>query len=216
MSLIVSASAGGTIEPIEAGTYTAVCYGLIDLGEQYSETYDKWTRKVMLLWELPGEKIDLGGDEPVSRTISKMYTSSLGEKAKLRADLQAWRGRPFTTQELAAFDLHAILGVPCLLNIQHREYKERTFAEIAGIVKMPKGMPVEPVTLAPIAFDLDTDDLSMLEKLPAWIEERIKTSRTYENRVHPQPVTNVAELDDLEADAARAENENIDDEEIPF
>lgn len=216
MSLIVSASAGGTIEPIEAGTYTAVCYGLIDLGEQYSETYDKWTRKVMLLWELPGEKIDLGGDEPVSRTISKMYTSSLSEKAKLRADLQAWRGRPFTQQELAAFDLRTIVGATCLLNIQNREVKERTYADVAGIVKMPKGMPIDHPTLGKLIFDLDTDDLSMLEKMPVWIEERIKKSRTYENRVHPQPVTNVAELDDLEADAARAENENIDDEEIPF
>ena len=217
MGLILSASAGSGIEPIEPGTYPAICYGLVDAGETYNETYDKWSRKVVILWELPGEKIDLGGDAPVSRTISKSYTASLNEKAKLRADLQAWRGRPFTPQELAAFDLRSVVGAPCLLNIQHKKYKERNYADVAGIVKLPKVMPMEKGTLARLIFDLDTDNLEMLEDMPVWLAERVKSSRTYQARIHPAQVTDVLAMDDLAGQAAQAEQYGgIDDEEIPF
>ncbi len=209
MSLILSENNGGShIEPIEPGTYPALCYGLVDAGDTYNETYDKWSRKVIILWELPGEKLDLGGDEPVSRTISKTYTASLNDKAKLRADLQAWRGRPFTAEELASFDLRTIVGAPCFLNIQQREYKDRTYADVAGIVKLPKGMPVPVGTLEKLVFDLDTDKLSMLEDMPSWIAERIRKSRTYEARM---------KLETAVPDEARDELfDQIEDEKVPF
>lgn len=220
MSLTVSASVSSNIAPIEAGTYPAVCYGLIDLGEQYNKTYDKWSPKILLMWELPGEKIDLGGDEPVSRTISRSYTCSLNEKSALRRDLAAWRGRDFTDDELRAFDLRNIVGVPCLLNIIHREYDGRTYAEVSAIMKMPKGMTVPPRTLEKLIFDLDTDELSKLDLMPVWVGDRIKKSRTYQARTGVK--TDVLHIDDLEQQAARAElfdkaeSGNIDDEDIPF
>lgn len=65
---------------MEAGTYPAICYGLVDLGEQYSETYDKWSPKILILFEIPGETLEINGEE-VSRTMSKSYTMSLNEKA---------------------------------------------------------------------------------------------------------------------------------------
>ena len=63
MSLYASASGESAIAPIDAGTYPAVCYGLIDIGLQWSETYRKSSPKVVILWELPTEKIEIGGEE---------------------------------------------------------------------------------------------------------------------------------------------------------
>lgn len=209
MSLYVSAGSSN-ISPIEPGSYPAICYGLIDLGEQYSETYDKWTAKVLLMWEIPGEKIDLGGDEPVSRTITKSYSCSLNEKATLRKDLAAWRGRDFTQEELRKFDLRTIVGAPCLLNIIHRENNNRTYADISAIMKMPKGMFTEPHTLPRIIFDLDEDSLEVIEALPEWVQNRIKESRTYKERVFGKKVTPVDEMDDIGVGGPE------DEEEVPF
>ena len=39
-NLIVNAPENKSIPPIEAGTYAAICTGIIDLGEQFNKTYN--------------------------------------------------------------------------------------------------------------------------------------------------------------------------------
>jgi len=41
--------------------------------------------------------------------ISKRYTMSLGEQSTLRKDLESWRGKKFTPEELQGFDLNACI-----------------------------------------------------------------------------------------------------------
>lgn len=143
MSLYASAD-NHVVTPIDEGTHPAICYGLIDLGEQYNEYYQKWKKKVLVLWEIPGEKFDFGCEKSMNRTISKTYTLSLNEKSDLRRDLAAWRGRDFTVAELKNFDLRNILGVPCLLSVIHREYGDRIFADVGSVMKLPKGILWNP------------------------------------------------------------------------
>ena len=183
MSLIISASTGGSsIAPLEAGTYPAVCYGLIDIGWQYNEAYKKSSPKLIIMWEIPGETITIDGEEK-SRVISQTYTVSLNEKATLRKDLTSWRGKDFTDEELKQFDLKSILNVPCLLNIIHKESNGRTYANISGIMKLPKGVKVPRGMMEPVLFDLDTSDLSDIDELPEWIQKKIRESDTYKDRV---------------------------------
>lgn len=202
MSLIVSSNATGGFAPMEAGTYPAICYGLVDLGEQYSETYDKWSPKILILFEIPGETLEINGEE-VSRTMSKSYTMSLNEKAALRKDLASWRGRDFTPEELKGFDLRNILGAPCMVSVIHRERGGKTYADINGIMKLPKSIPVDPPRCKKIVFDLDKSPLSDMEKLPEWIQERIRGSQTYAQRIG------------LVREATE-QTDDIDDEEVPF
>src|SRR6185369_175718 len=62
-------------------------------------------------------------------------------KAKLRKDLEAWRGRIFTFDELAGFDLESVIDVPCLLSVVHRQgSKGGKFANVGAVMKLPKGM----------------------------------------------------------------------------
>ena len=210
MSLTASAKAGSSMPLIEAGTHPAVCYGIIDIGEQYNEKYDKASRKCVVMFELPGETFtDKDGNEK-SRTMSQTYTMSLNEKSALYKDLVNWRGKPFTDDELRGFNLRNIIGVPCLLSIVHTERNGSTYANINGIMKMPKGMGNIIPSYDEIIFDLDDDPLEKLDSLPEWIVKRIKESVTYKERTagagHSDGETNMAqpvqltELDDDEGE----------------
>lgn len=206
--LTISENTASRIPPIEPGTYPAVCYGLIDLGEQFSETYQKWSRKVLIMWELPGEIIDTGSGDVGNRVISQKYTASLSDRAALRRDLIAWRGRDFTPEELKGFDLHTIVGAPCLLNIVHRDYQGNTYANIGGVMKLPKGMAVEKPTMAHVVFDLDTDDLAVVETLPEWVQKQVKESRQYKERTGNAPAADM-KMDDFREDVE-------DEDDVPF
>lgn len=201
MSLIASAKQTVGFEPLEPGSYAAVCYGIIDYGDQYSERWDKWQSKIRIMWEIPGEKITIDGEER-SRVVSKEYTNSLSDKANLRSDLQSWRGREFTQEELAAFDLRNIVGVPCMLSIIHTTGKDgRTYIEVNGVMKLPKGFTIEKPTLEHIVFDVDTSPLEMVEQFPDWIQSKIKSSRNYNDRLK---------------DNGEAENQFYNEDEVPF
>lgn len=60
------------------------------------------------------------GDKPLS--IRKKFTASIHERATLRIFLERWRGRPFTDAEKQKFDTESLVGVPCQLNIVHRDF----------------------------------------------------------------------------------------------
>jgi len=74
-------------------------------------------------------------------TVSSRYTASLHEKSRLRADLQSWRGRAFSAEELAAFDLEKLIGVGCLLNVVHTARNGKQYADIVAIMPLPKQTP---------------------------------------------------------------------------
>src|SRR6476646_4032953 len=113
-------------ELIPAGNYIARCYQMIEIGTVDEFVMGKPVRakKVRIGWELPTELKVLReekGEQPL--VISKEYTLSMNEKANLRKDLKSWRGRDFTEDELRAFDITNLLGVPCMLNIIHKAGK---------------------------------------------------------------------------------------------
>ena len=53
MSLLAKEKSGSDIEPIPAGVYVAVCYGLIDLGTHENKVFGGDAHKVLVQWELP-------------------------------------------------------------------------------------------------------------------------------------------------------------------
>ena len=165
---------GGDYKPIPEGVHRAVCVWLYDLGTHYNEKFKKSERKVLVGWELPDEIIDTE-DGPRPLMISKRYTLSLHEKAALRHDLQAWRGRAFTKEELDGFDLHNILGKPCQIQVVHNTEGEKTYSNIAAIMALPKGTPPPPHTGALMSFDMDGSD-ALPEGTPKWVAEFISKS----------------------------------------
>ena len=181
MSLYVEEKSGSSMPTLAEDTYPAVCYALVDLGEQYSATFDKYSRKVCIGWELVGETITIDGEE-VPRSFFNTYTASLSTKSQLRKDLTSWRGKEFTVEELKGFNLRNIVGVPCMIQIVHRKSADgsKTYANLASVTKIPKGFPAPKGTLPEMIYDIEENDPADVEKLPQWMQDKIKGSRTYE------------------------------------
>lgn len=125
-----------------AGSFSAVCVDEIDLG-MVKNKFDpeaKDRHMVRLVWQLEDE-------DDRRHLIAKDYTASLHEKAALRGDLQTWRGREFTFDELVGFDLEGVIGVTCLLAVVHKKgNKGGTFSNVGSVMKLPKSMrPIEAI-----------------------------------------------------------------------
>lgn len=202
MPIIASAKSGGSFEPVSEGVHIANCISIIDLGDQYSEKYDKTQRKVLLTWEVTDETIEIDGEEK-PRVISNEYTLSLSEKANLRTHLEAWRGKNFTQEELDGFDLQNVLGKPCQLSIVHNERNGNVYANIKSIMSIPKGMPTPPVVSELTYFALDdAASLSLIDKLPQWIQDKIKKSTTYETLARCRSVPEGADYGPIDNDSS--------------
>lgn len=207
MSLKISESGGSNIPMLAEGSYAAVCYMLVDIGLQRNERYGNSSRKVIIGWELADEYVEVDGEKQ-PRVFSARYTASLNEKAILRRDLAAWRGRDFTEAELAEFNLRNIVGAPCLIQIIHKEGNNgKMYANLASIMALPKGMAAPKRTLDTVIFDIDESDLSEVDKLPEWIGKMIKASESYQQRLASDP------LDSLRGFDVYSEE---DDDDLPF
>lgn len=207
MSLTVSESGAREIPILAEGSYVAICNMLVDLGLQYNERYGNSSRKVLIGWELPEELIEING-EMVPRTISQRYTASLNEKSVLRRDLSAWRGRDFTQAELEEFNLRNIVGAPCLLQVIHREYNGKKYANMASIMTLPKGMARPALFADPVVYDIDENDPADVEKLHEWIRDIIVKSESYQQRISPAAsAESQVEFNELDGE---------DDGELPF
>jgi hypothetical protein len=201
MGLTVSEGAG-SFELAPAGTSIARCYRLIDLGSQHTDYQGeaKTSRKVLVQFELLG-------DERMSDgrlfSVSKRYTASLHEKAQLRKDLAAWRGRDFTPEELKGFELPKVLGAFCLLNLIKVEKNGRDYINVASIMALPKGMPKPEGANDLLAFDLEKFDQAIFDQLGERLQEVIIGTPEYQAlqkkpAVPPAPTFDdpVAGLDD--------------------
>lgn len=133
MPIIIDQGSSKEFIPCPAGTHQAVCVDVVDLGEQPTQYGPK--RKVKIVWQV-NELMDDG-----SRfSVQNRYTASLNEKAILRKDLESWRGRPFTEEELKGFDIEKLLGANCLLSVIHAESGDKTYANVKSISPLMKGM----------------------------------------------------------------------------
>ena len=186
MSLTLSEKSNAGFDPIPAGTHIAVCCAMVDIGNQWSEQYKNSSRKVMIGWEIPGETITIDGEER-PRTIYKRYTASLNPKARLRKDLEAWRGKAFTDQELAAFDLVKIVGTGCMLTVIHREFNSKIYSDVAGVSSLIRGIDPPNLSEPALVFDLDSASDEDINKLPEWIQKLVKNSETYKERTVQAP-----------------------------
>lgn len=182
MGLIAKESGGGNFSPVPEGVHMAVCFSIYDLGTHFNEKFGKSAHSVLFVWELPDERINIerdGETQNLPRAISKKYTFSLNEKANLRKDLQTWRGRAFNAEELKGFDLQKVLGKSCQLQVIHNVNGEKTYANIAAIMPLPKGTkalsPENPIRFYSI---YDHED-RIPDGTPEWISDIIKDSEEW-------------------------------------
>ena len=214
MSIIARDEKGVSILPLSTGVYMGTCYGLVDLGVQYNEKFDKRQNKVQIIWKIAGEKVTIG-EEEFDRTISKEYSLSLNEKSNLTKDLEAWRGKKFSEEELNGFDLINIMNKSCQISIIEVEKNGKKYNEISAIMALAKGM--EPQVLVDtLLFDFtDNSTWEKFKDVPAWIQEKIKKAENYEE----SGLKAYVEDNKLDTALEEAEGDFItidEDEELPF
>ena len=172
---------GGDYEPVDAGNHHGVCYRYYDLGTQHSEMFNKDIHKVLIIWELPEERIEYEGENK-PRVISKEYSLSLHKKSNLRKDLESWRGVSFTDQELEGFSLDKILGVNGMINIIHNSKDDRVYANIASLSPLMKSMTKKNPELEVYGWSFANDGPDQLPAdVPDWIKDKIQNSLEWQS-----------------------------------
>jgi hypothetical protein len=143
----------------------------------------------MLQFEVHGED-DSGNaivttkGEPMS--ISKNFTLSLAEKATLRKDLQTWRGREFTADELRGFELKNVLGAWAMISvIKAMGNNGKEYTNIAAIMSVPQavkkaGMPQHHNDLK--MFSIEEPDMALFDSFSNGLKEKIGKSPEWQAR----------------------------------
>lgn len=168
------------------GSHLARLYRIIDLGTQKSEYMGKvnMLRKVKFFWELHGDDLKTDDGKPLIQT--RNYTLSLGDKASLRKDLESWRGKSFTDDELRGFDISKLLDKWCMVTVQHRTANNgNVYADAVAITPVPAivqkaGVPqgVNPCVL----FDLQKFDQEVFDSLSQGLKDQIMQSAEMRNK----------------------------------
>ena len=214
MSFIVQDN-GGNFERCPAGMHLARCYRIVDLGTQKSEYMGqvKYLRKITLFWEIHGS--DDNGNPLIMKdgrpfAIFKNYTFSWSEKANLRVDLQSWRGKPFSQEEMRSFDLKNILNAWCMLNVIERQGQNgNTYANVNGVTPVPSvikqaGLP-QPVNKNEL-FNLQEPDWALFETFSDHLKAKITASPEF-TKIKEKPVQAISQASSVDDDI---------DSDIPF
>ena len=206
------ASAGGDFEIAPEGVFLARCYKMVDVGTQ-TETGQfgtKEARKVYLYWELletaDGEKVFME-DGKTLFSIFNNYTLSMHKKSNLRKHLDSWRGKKFTEEEAAEFDITKLLGVGCLLQISHSSSKDgqKTYANVDAIMNTKKKVTgVEEL----VAFNIEAPDTEVFNDLPEWLQNKIQDAPEWNDQDEAAPATAPVEEE--------AKEDEIDIADVPF
>jgi hypothetical protein len=183
---------GDAFELAPSGTFAGVCTRVIDLGTQKS-TYmgaEKMARKIMVQWELPEELRKDGAPF----TVAKRWTWSTHPKAKMRQDLEGWRGVPFTDRDFdpanpSRFNIKGVLGKACLLGITHSESGGQTYANVTTVSKLPRGMQVAPAKAELIYLFLEEGlwDPEVFHRLSEGLRTTIMKSPEYHACTRDRP-----------------------------
>lgn len=190
MGFTATAGSGQAFKRVPAGVHVARCISVIDLGTQDVtwEGTSKLQHKIQITWEVLGDDengvpmtMEVDGHE-LPMTISKRYTLSLSNKARMRGDLEAWRGKAFTDEELRGFDVSKLLGAYCMLNVTETESNGKTYANVSSITPLPRAIP-KPAGVHPLVmFDLDKPDMKVFEGFYDKLKEVIQQSQEWQAR----------------------------------
>lgn len=207
MGIKVTDKGGVDFKKLDPGSHAAVCTQIVGIGLQDSPYGHK--ERIKIRFEVPAERTEwevdgVKKDGPMVQWAT--YTASLSKKSILRKDLEAWRGREFTAEELAGFDLDKILGQPCLLSIVHNTVGDKVYANIASIGKLPKGMEIPKAEGPLVSFDVRNHTDAEFNALPEWLRKLV-----------------TAGIQAIEADEVRAADEyevppddGFEEDSIPF
>lgn len=199
------AKEGGNFKAVplpEPQTTVARCYSVIHIGtipNVFGGQIKGEVEKMHITWEMPkllGVFDDDKGPQPF--VIGLELTLSTNKESNLAKLISQWRGKPFTMEEQKGFDPSIMIGKKCLISFVHKtkkKYAGQNLTEITNantvldfntIMQLPKEMEC-PAQInesyvwdwEPIVEGRKPFDKAHFEKMPNWIQEKIKTSNEF-------------------------------------
>jgi hypothetical protein len=172
-----------------AGSHTARCCRVIELGLQRSKTFSTIFPKILLAWELPHQLLSDG--QPF--LITATYYLHLHSRTRLMGLLENWRGQRFTEEEVAhykkeGFVFKQLLGQPCVITLTHSHNPSysQPWVDVASIAPLPEGIVCPSPMNSPIYYAFDEHSEAALAAVP----ERIRNKIRRENKsAEPSPHT---------------------------
>jgi hypothetical protein len=134
MAIIVKA--GGDFTPAPEGLWPGVCVDVVDKGIVASAVY-KPRHMIQIRWVINAEP-PLADGRP--HMAVRSFGATLGEKSALRPFLEAWRGKKFTEEELAGFDIENLLGANGQIQVIHNRSNGKVYGNVQAVVPFPRGM----------------------------------------------------------------------------
>lgn len=193
-------------KPVDAGSYSARIYSIVDLGtheESYKGAEPKNVRKVRITWELPTEikEWEKDGEKyEAPHVIGKEYSLSMGSKSNLRKHIELIT-TTLSDEEAYSFDVFSLIGTECLLSVAHKESKEgNTYAFINTVARLPKGMECPAPVNPPTIFNIGEWNQEVFDVLPKFLQEKIMSSQEKTGKL----------------DTSLVDDEAIDPDAIPF
>lgn len=185
------------LPPVEPGVYMAICTGIIDLGEQYSEKFKTYANKILFVWELVGETVEVDGEQK-PRQLSKEFSISSSKKSNLRGFISSWNGKTYSDDEFADLEIFDQIGKACQLQVVLNETGE--YANVDNLMQLPKGFPIPKSESTPILWDMDRWNDEVFATIPEWIQEKIKASTQFQKEHAPDTAIEVKTIteEDLE------------------
>lgn len=176
------------LPPVEPGVYMAICTGIIDLGEQYSEKFKTYANKILFVWELVGETVEVDGEQK-PRQLSKEFSISSSKKSNLRGFISSWNGKTYSDDEFADLEIFDQIGKACQLQVVLNETGE--YANVDNLMQIPKGFPIPKSESTPILWDMDKWNEEVFATIPEWIQEKIKASTQFQKEHAPDTAIEV-------------------------
>jgi hypothetical protein len=193
MGLTVTAGGNSEFETTPEGTYVGRCIKVIDLGTQTIKGSfgESQKHQVMITWELLDDEVKMQDGRPFAAT--QFYTASLHEKAKLRKDLEAWRGKKFTEEELEGFDLTDVLGKYCMIQVVHSV--DGQYANVNAIMRYKGEEPAGVNEL--VSFDLSKPDKKVFDAFSDKMQAKVKNTPEWEALESGEAVDWLAEGEEI-------------------
>ena len=177
---IIAKESGSPRELIPAGNVQAVCYGVIELGHRDGNYGVK--HEAVVLFEIPSLRYEDEQGKDLPRGINNFYGISLHEKSNMGKDLASWRGKAFTPQEKEGFDITALIGANCLLNIAHVPKADKSMRDkIASITPLMQGMAKLEPESSLVNYSISDNGFNF-DGVPDWAVKFIKESEEYKNK----------------------------------
>jgi len=170
-------------KPVSEGSHVAILYSIVDMGTHTTtwQGQEKSQQKVRLTFELPNELAEFNG-ETKPMVMGAEYTVSLADLSKLKPIIEGLVGRKLTDAEKANFskeEFEKLLGKSCMISVVHNESDGNTYANIATVSPLLKGVTVPEQINPSVIYDIAQGEDETFAKLPEFMQKKIRLSHEF-------------------------------------